>query len=152
MFRVARQDFAMDASRIRGVLPGHDLVATPASTPAGDPHLPAWLCGIASLRGRDFPVIDLRGKLALAHGSHGRAPCIVAVEISAAEGPQLVGFVADRVSEVVKVREHDIRRGKLHTGGRPRRILDPDVVLGKEPSLKTNTLKTQSEAAFPNGD
>ena len=129
-FRVARQDFAMDASRVLGVLPRHELIAAEAT----DPRLPGWLCGIARMRGRDFPVIDLRGKLGLVHGSHGRTPCIVAVEIAASEGPQLVGFIADRVSEVVKVREHDIRRGKLQIGGRPRQILDPDLVLGREPA------------------
>ena len=55
----------MRAEPVRGLLPVHELIALP-------PHSPeSWICGIASLRGRDFPVIDLRGMFGIVRGSHG---------------------------------------------------------------------------------
>ena len=126
-FRIARQDFALDARRVRGILPAREL------TPFENAEIPfgaePFTCGIATLNGRDFPVIDLRAKLKIPHGSHGRQPCIVVVEAPSAHGPQLAGFVADRVSEIIHTREHDLSRGKLRVAGRTREILDPSVLL-----------------------
>jgi hypothetical protein len=51
------------------------------------------------------------------------------VELDGFHGPQLAGFVADRVSEIVEVRERDLRGGKLRAGGRPRAVLNPNVLL-----------------------
>jgi hypothetical protein len=39
-----------------------------------------------------------------------------------------VGFIADRISEVVTLRNHEIREGVVRTHGRRRRIFDPDVL------------------------
>jgi purine-binding chemotaxis protein CheW len=119
-FRVARQDFAMTTDRVRGILPMHEL------SPLHVTH--AWLCGFASIAGRDFAVVDLRAKLGIARGSHGREPFIVVVET---EG-HLVGFIADRVSQVVDARARDFRNGMLRTPGRPRKVLDPDRIMQKE--------------------
>jgi purine-binding chemotaxis protein CheW len=120
-FRVARQGFAMDVASIRGFLPLHDLASVEP------PHV--WLRGFAALGGRDFPVIDLRSKLGLAHGTHGPQACIVVVETEAEDGPRLAGFVADRVSEVIELRARDIRNGIARPRGRPRRVLDADQIL-----------------------
>jgi purine-binding chemotaxis protein CheW len=116
-FRVARQDFAMSADFVRGILPVHEMVALET------PH--QWICGFAALGGRDFPVIDLRAKLEIPHGSHGREPFIVVVEA----GDRLAGFVADRVSEVLELRARDFRNGAVRTNGRPRKVLDPDQIM-----------------------
>jgi chemotaxis signal transduction protein len=104
-FRIAGREFAMDATRVRGILPIHEL------------------------GGRDFPVIDLRSKLGLTKASGGRMPCIVVVEVGANDETRLVGFVADRVSDVVQLRKRDLRNGMTRGKGRPRRVLDPDVIL-----------------------
>ena len=108
----------MDATRVRGLLPIHDLVLL------DEPQ--QWIIGIASIRGHDFPVIDLRGKLGIVPGSHGRTPCIVAVE---AEGPKLIGFVADRVSRVLQIRNADADASTMRICGRTRRVLDLDQIL-----------------------
>jgi purine-binding chemotaxis protein CheW len=124
-FRVARQDFVMDATRIRGLLPVHDMVVL------DKPQL--WVTGIASIRGHDFPVVDLRGKLGIARGSLGRQPCVVVVEVA---GSRLVGFIADRVSEVLNLRHVDPGARTLRIAGRTRRMLDPDQMLTDEVSLE----------------
>lgn len=119
-FRVARQDFAMNADSVRGILPLHEMVALETPHP--------WICGFTAVGGRDLPVLDLRAKLGIAHGSHGREPFIVVVET---EG-RLAGFIADRVSEVLDLRARDFRNGAVRGHGRPRRVLDPDQIMTPE--------------------
>ena len=116
-FRVARQDFAMTADCVRAILPVHEMAAVEA------PH--EWICGFAALGGRDFPVVDLRAKLGIPLGLHGREPFIVVVEA----GGRLAGFIADRVSEVLDLRPRDFRNGAVRTHGRPRKVLDPAQIM-----------------------
>jgi chemotaxis signal transduction protein len=123
-FRVARQDFAIYASHVYGILPMHEMTALETA------H--EWICGFAAVRGRDFPVVDLRAKLEIAHGSHGREPFIIVVQMEAETEGKLVGFVADRVSEVLDLRQRDFRNGALRGHGRPRRVLEPGQIMKKE--------------------
>lgn len=110
----------MNSGYVRGILPMHQLVAREVS------H--KWLCGSASAGGRDVPVIDLRTKLGIAHAAQGREPFIIVV----AAGGRLAGFIADRVSEVLDVRQRDFRNGVLRGHGRPRRVLDPNQIMTQE--------------------
>ncbi len=114
----------MDATRVSAILPLHELVSVET------PH--AWLRGFAALGGREFPVVDLRNKFGLPRASRGREPCIVAVAMPGAGGHRLAGFVADRISAVVNLRERDLRNGVAHAKGRPRRLLDPDQILTED--------------------
>jgi chemotaxis signal transduction protein len=132
-FRVARHDFAIQASRLRGILPARELEPV-APSPNLARFFGRWTRGFASIRGREIPVIDLCGLLELPHGTHGH-PCIVVVEIPTPEGPRLTGFLADRVTEMVYARERDFSHGKLRLGGRPRRVLDPEVLLASGPAV-----------------
>jgi purine-binding chemotaxis protein CheW len=123
-FRVARQDFAMNTTCVRSILPVHQMVAS-SDQPSPDQLM---ICGFAQVGGRDFPVIDLRAKLGIAHGSHGREPFIIVVETAG----KLVGFVADRVSEVLDLRLRDFRNGAVRAHGRARRVLHPDQIMSEE--------------------
>ncbi len=123
-FRIARQDFAMSVEYVRAILPMHEMVALETAH-----H---FICGFAVAGGHDFPVIDLRAKLGIAHGSHGREPFIIAVETAVETRGRLAGFVADRVSELLDVRKRDFRNGAVRGHGRLRRILEPDQVMKEE--------------------
>ena len=68
------------------------------------------------------PIIDLRKKLDLPDVVYGRHPILVVLD--------LTSFVADYVSDVIEASPQDCRRGKLHAGGRPKRVLDPDSLAG----------------------
>jgi purine-binding chemotaxis protein CheW len=120
--RVGGQDFAIDAGCVRGILPTHELVSSESAV--------SWVAGSARLRGRTLPVIDLRAKLRLRDGIQGRDPSIVVVEANGG----LVGFLADRVSEIIYARAHEFRGGKIRIG-RPREILDPNSLVVEPASL-----------------
>jgi chemotaxis signal transduction protein len=128
-FRIARQDFAMEIRTVRGILPSHDMESVQEPWPALISYFGEWICGFATLRGRNLPVIDLRSKLHLPHASQGRNRCIVAIEVKTPDGPLLAGFLADRVTDVVQARECDFSRGKLRVSGRLRQLIEPGMLL-----------------------
>jgi len=123
-FRVARRDFAIDADRVRAILPFGDLVAVPRTRPS--------LAGIASLGGQPLAVFNLHVKLGLPQASRSRQPRIVVIDVGFGEGRRLAGFIADRVSDVVLYRDRDFSRGALRGNGRPRRLLDADQIASED--------------------
>ncbi len=128
-FRVARHDFVMDAAVVRGIVPGRELDRVEPNAGLAR-YFGKWICGFVTLRGNDVPVIDLRAKLNLPHATQGRSSCIVVVEVPGPDGPRLAGFVADRVADLVQARDRDFSEGRLRLHGRPRRLLDPQSLLG----------------------
>lgn len=127
-FRVARHDFAIDAALVRGILPAHDLEPAVPS-PNLYRFFGQWICGFITLRGQEVPVIDLRGRLNLPQASYGRHPCIVVIESGSPEGPRLAGFLADHLSQIIYAHDRDFSFGKLYRGRKPRRVLDPSLLL-----------------------
>ena len=111
----------MEAACIRGILPLTDLEPT-AAGPSG------WL-GIISLKGQVVGVIDLRSRLQLPHAGQGSRPKIVILELTAGTRQHLLGFVADRISDVVIYRDRDLRSGALRGKGRPRKLIDFDQLV-----------------------
>ena len=115
-FRVARQDLAIEAACVRGILPLTELVPMPCARPG--------LLGVASMNGRVVNVIDLSAKLRLPSSRPGSQPKIVIFEIAIGGGQHMAGFVADRVSNVVVYRARNLHEGILRGIGRPRRLID----------------------------
>ncbi|HVO99545.1 MAG TPA: chemotaxis protein CheW [Bryobacteraceae bacterium] len=116
-FRVARREFAMSADPVRGILPLQEMVASRAQD--------SGTCGFARLGGRDFPVVNLAAKLSLPRELRGREPLIVVVEIQG----RLAGFIAERISGVIDLRQKDFRSGAVRGRGRTRRVLDAEQIL-----------------------
>lgn len=109
----------MNIAFVRSILPVHQMKAIEADK---------WVCGFAAVSGREFPVVDLRAKLGIAPGSHGREPFIIVVDT----GEKLAGFIADRVSGILDLRARDFRNGVPRTHGRARRVLEPAQVMTAE--------------------
>jgi chemotaxis signal transduction protein len=114
----------MEAKCIRGILPLTDLEPAAAGR--------IGLLGLTSLKGQMVSVIDLRTRLGLAHAGQGSAPKIVVLEFRAGTRQHLLGFVADRISDVVVYRDRDLRSGALRGKGRPRRLVDFDQLVGED--------------------
>ena len=127
-FRLAGQEFALDATRVKGIVPLHDMEAAESGADS-----PQWLMGRAAVRGQPFEVMDLARSLGLARQAQGRNPYIIVVGRSESEG--LRGFPVDRVCDVVLARTRDYSHGKLRIG-RPRRVLDADCLFS-QPVLTT---------------
>ena len=113
----------MEAACIRGILPLTDLEPAAAGR--------SGLLGLTSLKGQMVGVIDLRSKLGLSHAAQGSAPKIVVLELTAGTRQHLLGFVADRISDVVVYRDRDLRSGALRGKGRPRKLVDFDQLVSE---------------------
>lgn len=112
----------MEAACIRGILPLTDLEPAAAGR--------SGFLGLTSLKGQMVSVIDLRTRLGLPHAGQGSAPKIVVLELAGSQ--QLLGFVADRISDVVVYRDRDLRSGALRGKGRPRKLVDFDQLVGED--------------------
>lgn len=113
----------MEAACIRGILPVTNLEPAAAGR--------SGLLGITSLKGQVVGVIDLRTRLGLPHTGQGSQPKIVVLELTAGTHQQLLGFVADRISDVVVYRDRDLRSGALRGKGRPRKLVDFDQLVSE---------------------
>jgi len=121
-FRVARQDLALDAERVRAIVPIRELVPMPSAR--------VGVIGVVNLAGQAVVVVDLRARLALVTASqsvHQRT--IIVVE---AAGGHLAGFLVDRVTDVIRYRSRDLRQGILRGIGRPRRVVEVDQLVAED--------------------
>jgi chemotaxis signal transduction protein len=126
-FRLAGREFAIDATRVKGIVPMHVMEFVEPEDGASS------LClGRATLQGQAFEVLDLARWLGLARGAQGRNAYILAVETAVESHGRIVGFPVDRVGEVVVARAHDFSSGKIRIG-RPRRVLDADRLFDLPP-------------------
>ena len=114
----------MEAACVRGILPLTDLEPAAAGR--------AGLLGITSLKGQMVGVIDLRSRLQLPPASQGSEPKIVVLELTAGSRQHLLGFVADRISDVVIYRDRDLRSGALRGKGRPRKLIHFDQLVSEK--------------------
>lgn len=114
----------MEAACIRGILPLTDLEPVAAGR--------IGLLGLTSLKGQMVGVIDLRTRLGLPRTGQGSAPKIVVLELTAGTRQHLLGFVADRISDVVVYRDRDLRSGALRGKGRPRKLIDFDQLVSED--------------------
>lgn len=125
-FRVARMDLALDAGRVRAILPLADMAPMRSGR--------AGVIGIVNLAGSPVVVVDLQVRLALSIASTGakHTGAKRRIVVVAAAGGHLAGFLVDRVTDVVRYRSRDLRKGVLHGIGRARRVLEVDGVVEED--------------------
>jgi len=68
------------------------------------PRTPSYVSGVINLRGSIIPVIDTRGRFGMELQEYGEQTAIIIVEIKKVS----IGFVVDKVEEVLSVDEANI--------------------------------------------
>lgn len=121
-FRLAGREFAIDARRVKGIVPLHEIESAEPGAAA-----PRWLLGHASVHGAPFRVMDLAEWLGLPRRAGGRNPYIIVIQQA-----DLVGFPVDRVCDVILARAKDYSHGRIRIG-RPRRVLCADSLFSPPP-------------------
>ncbi len=111
-FTVAGQTYAIESRRVIEVLP---LVpARPI------PHMPEFIRGIFTYRGRLVPLVDLAVRLAVGRIQERLSTRVIVVEYSAAaREPQQLGLVAENVISVCSAEEADASLPCLEFGDAP---------------------------------
>jgi purine-binding chemotaxis protein CheW len=89
VFQLAETLFAIDIQVV------NEIIVRPAITPI--PQAPAWVEGIANLRGRVMPVIDMRKRLQLPDRTEATHALVLTLD------SDLVGMLVEGVSEVLRI-------------------------------------------------
>lgn len=92
---LGRETFGIDIENVQEILDYR--------TPAALPQAPAFLVGMIDVRGKSYPVVDLRTKLGLPPEAPTPATRIILLDVPMPDRPMRVGFVADRVFEVTEL-------------------------------------------------
>jgi len=101
LLEVAGQQYAVEAARVVEVLPLVQVTVIPRA--------PTEVAGIFSFRGRPVPLIDLR-RLNLRRPARPKfSTRIILVEDHAADGEQLIGIIAERVTETTRRAAEDFK-------------------------------------------
>lgn len=96
-FVVGTIEYAIDLMRVEEILRPQPITPLPESPP--------WVEGVASLRGNLLPVVHLRRRL----GLEPIAPTPKARLLVCWLGRRRVGFMVDRVIEVMRVKRENLR-------------------------------------------
>ncbi len=72
------------------------------------PRTPGHVRGVINLRGKVFPVIDLRLKFGLPSAPPTEKTCIVVVQVLQADRSVVIGVMVDEVSEVLDIPASEI--------------------------------------------
>lgn len=122
-FQLSRHYFAVEARRVRQVVPTKD-VQQMSSTPP-------FVQGVLVAKGRRVPVVDIRDRLNLTPGTRHARNSVLIIDFGVA-GVSMLGILTDRVTDVVDFKERDFRENVVQLRahgkpyGRPKTLLQLD--------------------------
>lgn len=97
-FSLGSEDYAIEILRVQEIRPMCPMTALP--------YAPSHVRGVMNLRGAVVPVIDTRMALGLARNEYGSSTVIIVVSAF----DRTIGFVVDRVSDVLAIDDSDVER------------------------------------------
>ena len=121
-FKIGRRYFAVEAARIRNVMPAAAITALPNPIDG--------VRGVVRISGRTIPILDVSARLHLQSRSPGPRSAVMLVALDDDPRAAWVGFAVDKLTEVLDVHERDIRgnivqlRADGRPYGRPKTLLD----------------------------
>ena len=154
-FFIAREEYAVGILRVREIIQ-HDNVTRV-------PRTPPWVRGVINLRGSVVPVVDLAVKFGLQESHTTRSSCIVICEVQLEGLGVVMGIMADAVSQVIELPEHDVRpappfgtrvrveylQGVGRTAERLVLLLDVDKLLAADEVVAASSVGVQPGSELP---
>jgi purine-binding chemotaxis protein CheW len=95
-FKIADEEFGVDILKVQEIIRMMPITKVP--------NAPAFVEGVINLRGKVIPVIDMRKRFGLAESAHDSDTRIEVMDLQG----QVVGFVVDAVSEVLRINESTV--------------------------------------------
>ena len=105
-FKIGKEEFGVDIHKVQEINRMMKLTEIPNS--------PDFVDGVINLRGRVIPVVDLRSRLFIKRSEHNSNTRIIVVELNS----NIVGFIVDEVSEVLRIPSSIIEPPPTFAGGR----------------------------------
>ncbi len=134
-FSVDREEYAIPVLKIMEILRMPEVTRVP--------NTPTYVEGVMNLRGKVIPLVSLRKRFNLDGSENGRRTRTMVVDVTG----ELMGFIVDSVSEVLRVAEAEILpppaaisagvqqecvSGVINRGERLLIMLDLDKLIGSE--------------------
>lgn len=117
IFKLSGVEYGVEAMRTL------EVISMLKTTPV--PRMPDYVRGIAELRGKEVPIVDLRSKLGLKPARDTDETCIIIIDISQDGERALAGIVVDNIPEVLDIPGDHIK-GMPSTGT----TIDPNYIMG----------------------
>jgi len=100
-FRLAEEDYGIPLLQVKEIIGMMPVTAVPQT--------PEHVKGVINLRGQVIPVSDLRLRFGIEAIDYNDRTCIIVVDIQGTETTTRMGVIVDAVSEVLNVREDEIK-------------------------------------------
>jgi purine-binding chemotaxis protein CheW len=104
-FKIGREEFGIDIQKVQEINRMIEITKIP--------NTPNHVEGVVNLRGKIIPIISLRTKLGFEEAEKDKSTRIMVVEING----NVLGFVVDSVSEVLRIHDAKIEPTPSITGG-----------------------------------
>lgn len=95
-FKLGEEEFGVDILKVQEIIRMMPITKVPNS--------PSFVEGVINLRGKVIPVIDMRKRFGMSTSAHSSQTRIEVMDLQG----QIVGFVVDAVSEVLRISESTI--------------------------------------------
>ena len=95
-FKIAEEEFGVDILKVQEIIRMMPITKVPNS--------PYFVEGVINLRGKVIPVIDMRKRFGMPEAEHDNQTRIKVMDLQG----QVVGFVVDAVSEVLRIKESTV--------------------------------------------
>jgi len=96
-FKLEQEEYGVNVLKVR------EIIRMPSITRV--PNTPHYIEGVINLRGKVIPIISMRKRFCLPEGETSSQTRIMVIDM---EG-ELMGFVVDAVSEVIRIAESEIQ-------------------------------------------
>lgn len=96
-FKLEQEEYGVNVLKVR------EIIRMPSITRV--PNTPHYIEGVINLRGKVIPIISMRKRFNLPEGETSSQTRIMVIDM---EG-ELMGFVVDAVSEVIRISESEIQ-------------------------------------------
>ncbi|MEG1609877.1 MAG: chemotaxis protein CheW [Bilophila sp.] len=95
-FKIAEEEFGVDILKVQEIIRMMPITKVP--------NAPPFVEGVINLRGKVIPVIDMRKRFGMAASPHDSQTRIEVMDLQG----QIIGFVVDAVSEVLRIKESTV--------------------------------------------
>lgn len=96
-FKLEQEEYGVNVLKVR------EIIRMPAITRV--PNTPHYIEGVINLRGKVIPIISMRKRFGLLEGETSSQTRIMVMDMDG----ELMGFVVDAVSEVIRISESEIQ-------------------------------------------
>jgi len=128
-FSVGEEEFGIEISHVTEIVGMYPITALP--------EMPDYIKGIINLRGKIFPVMDVRMRFHIPPIQYTDRTCIIIVDIDEVT----VGLIVDQVAEVMAISDDNISLPPDHRTGFANRYINGIGKVGNEVKLLIDTEK-----------